>query len=126
MVYSLRTIHKQIQYQECKGGNKMIFIAYWELNNDFDPSELAGVAQTLISKKLWPVEGMKEIAWYVSTSDNWGITIVEAETEEQIVEMTGMWRIAKPGIFKLVKTTPAMEIVKIVPALMKLAKKIKG
>jgi len=103
----------------------MIFIAYWELNPDFDPSQLAGVAQTLISKKLWPVEGMKEIAWYVSTSDNWGITIVEADTEEQIVEMTGMWRIAKPGIFKLVKTTPAIEIVKIIPVLMKLAKKIK-
>ena len=29
----------------------MIFISYWELNNDFDPSELAGVAQTLIRKK---------------------------------------------------------------------------
>ena len=104
----------------------MIFISYWELNPDFDPSELAGVAQTLISKKLWPVEGMKEIAWYISTSDYWGITIVEAETEEQMVEMTGMWRIAKPGIFKFIKTTPAMEIVKMVPTLMKLAKKIKG
>jgi hypothetical protein len=104
----------------------MIFISYWELNPDFDPSELAGVAQTLISKKLWPVEGMKEIAWYVSTSDFWGITIVEAESEEQMVEMAAMWRIAKPGIFKLIKNTPAMEIVKIVPVLMKLAKKIKG
>jgi len=103
----------------------MIFITYWELNTDFDPSELAGVAQTLISKKLWPVEGTKEIAWYVSTSDYWGITIIEAETEEQLTEMIGMWRIAKPGIFKLVKSTPAMEIVKIVPVLMKLAKKIK-
>ena len=103
----------------------MIFISYWELNPDFDPSELAGVAQTLISKKLWPVEGMKEIAWYVSTSDFWGITIVEADTEEQMVEMAGMWRIAKPGIFKLIKTTPALEIIKTVPLLMKLAKKIK-
>ena len=42
-----------------------------------------------------------------------------------MVEMVGMWRIAKPGIFKLVKTTPAMEIVKIVPLLMKIAKRIK-
>ena len=103
----------------------MIFINYWELNPDFDPSDLAGVAQTLISKKLWPVEGTKEIAWYVSTSDYWGLTIIEAENEEQITEMIAMWRIAKPGIFKFIKTTPAMEIVKIVPVLMKLAKKIK-
>ncbi|MHA2269231.1 MAG: DUF3303 domain-containing protein, partial [Promethearchaeota archaeon] len=99
---------------------------YWELNPDFDPSELAGVAQTLISKKLWPVEGMKEIAWYVSTGDFWGITIVEADSEEQMVEMAAMWRIAKPGIFKSIKTTPALEIVKTVPLLMKLAQKIKG
>ena len=62
----------------------MIFITYWELNPDFDPSDLAGVAQTLISKKIWPVEGTKEIAWYVSVSDYWGITILEAETEEQL------------------------------------------
>ncbi|MFX0083843.1 MAG: DUF3303 family protein [Candidatus Hodarchaeota archaeon] len=100
-------------------------MAYWELNTDFDPSDLAGLAQSLISKKLWPVEGMKEIAWYVSTSDYWGITIVEADSEEQLIEMTGMWRIAKPGIFKLVKTTPAIEVVKVLPPLMKLAKKIK-
>ncbi len=104
----------------------MIFISYWELNPDFDPSELAGVAQSLISKKLWPVEGMKEIAWYVSTSDFWGITIMDAENEEQMIEMAAMWRIAKPGIFKSIKTTPALEIVKTVPLLMQLAKKIKG
>ncbi|MFX1328938.1 MAG: DUF3303 family protein [Promethearchaeota archaeon] len=104
----------------------MIFITYWELNPDFDPSELATVAQMIISKKLWPVEGTKEIAWYVSTSDYWGITIIEAETEEQLTEMTAMWRIAKPGIFKLVKSTSAMEIVKILPILTKLGNKIKG
>ncbi len=104
----------------------MIFITYWELNPDFDPSELAGVAQMIISKKLWPVAGTKEIAWYVSTSDYWGITIIEAETEEQLTEMIAMWRIAKPGIFKLVKSTSAMEVVKILPVLMKLAKQIKG
>jgi len=104
----------------------MIFISYWELNPDFDPSELAGVAQTLISKKLWPVEGMKEIAWYVSTSDFWGITIMDAENEEQMIEMGAMWRVAKPGIFKSMKTTPALEIVKTLPIIMKLAKKIKG
>ena len=125
MVYSFSTIQYPIQYQEYKGGYKMIFLAYWELNTDFDPSELAGLAQTLVSKKLWPVEGTKEIAWYVSTTDYWGITIIEAESEEQMTEVVGMWRIAKPGIFKLVKATPAMEVVKVVPILMKLAKKIK-
>ena len=104
----------------------MIFISYWELNDGFDPTELTEMAQSLINKKVWPVKDMKEIAWYVSTSDNWGITIVEADSEEQMVEMAAMWRIAKPGVFKLLKTTPAMELVKILPVIMKLGKRIKG
>ena len=29
----------------------MMFISYWEINPDFDPAELAEIAQELISKK---------------------------------------------------------------------------
>ncbi len=47
----------------------MIFISYWELNTDFDPSELSEMAQTILNKKLYPVEGTKTIARYISTSD---------------------------------------------------------
>ncbi|MFX1442688.1 MAG: hypothetical protein ACFFHV_04675 [Promethearchaeota archaeon] len=103
----------------------MIFITYWELNPDFDPAELAEIAQKIVSKKLWPVEGTKEIAWYVSNSDFWGVLILEADTEEQIIEAFAMWRLTKPGIFKFVKTTPASPVVKVIPPLMKLAKKLK-
>ena len=103
----------------------MIFIAYWELNTDFDPTELADVAQTILNKKLWPVEGTKVIAWYVSATDNWGVLIIEAENEEQMVRSIGMWRIAKPGIFNLIKTTPAVEITIILPMVMKMAKQMK-
>ena len=104
----------------------MLFMTYWELNPDFDPSELADMAQKIISKKLWPVEGTKEVGWYISTSDHWGVTIIEAENEEQLLKMASMWRIAKPGVFKFVKTTPAMELTKTLPITMKLAKQIKG
>ena len=103
----------------------MLFITYWELNPDFDPSDLGGVAQKLISKKLYPAEGVKEIGWYASVSDYWGVTIVEAETEEQMVNNAQMWRIAMPGIFKSIKTTPGIEIMKLLPILSKLAKQIK-
>lgn len=104
----------------------MLFMTYWELNEDFDPSELADMAQKILSKKLYPVEGTKEIAWYISASDYWGVTITEAENDEQLVKMANMWRIAKPGIFKVMKTTPAMEVAKTLPITMKLAKQIKG
>ena len=75
----------------------MLFISYWEINPDFDPSEFAENATNLISKKLYPTEGVKEIAFYVSVSDHWGITVEEADCEEALVRNTNMWRIAKPG-----------------------------
>ena len=104
----------------------MIFISYWELNPDFDPGELAEIAQELISKKLYPTEGVKEIAFYVSTSDYWGISIDESDSEEALARNINMWRISKPGFVKFVKTTPALEVAKILPVLVKLKKQIKG
>lgn len=98
----------------------MLFISYWELNTDFDPSELAGIAQELISKKLYPTEGVEQIGWYLSTSDYWGITISKADSEEAMLRNANMWRLVKPGIFKSIKTTPAMEAVTLIPALIKL------
>lgn len=90
-----------------------------------DPSEMAEVAQKLLSKKLYPVEGVKQIGWYISTSDMWGITIEEAENEEQLARGANMWRIAKPGFIKVMKTAPAMEATKILPVAMKLKKELK-
>jgi hypothetical protein len=104
----------------------MIFITYWELNPDFDPGDLAEIAQELISKKLYPTEGVNQIAFYVSASDYWGIGIDEADSAEAISRNINMWRIAKPGFIKYIKTTPATEVVKILPVLVKLKKQIKG
>ncbi|MFW9950880.1 MAG: DUF3303 domain-containing protein [Candidatus Thorarchaeota archaeon] len=104
----------------------MLFITYWELNPDFDPADLAEIAQTLMSKKLYPVEGVKQIGFYVSTSDFWGITIEEAQNEEQMAKGSMMWRLAKPGYIRVMKTTPAMDATKIIPLVMKLKKEIKG
>ena len=68
----------------------MIFITYWELNPDFDPSEMAEITQELMSKKLFPPEGIKQIAFYISTSDYWGITVDEAESEEALARSANM------------------------------------
>ncbi len=62
----------------------MLFITYWELNPDFDPSELAEIAEKLISKKHFPAEGVNQIGFFISTSDYWGVTIEEAYTVEQL------------------------------------------
>jgi len=103
----------------------MLFITYFELNPDMDPSEIGQVAQTLLTKGVFPPEGIKMLAWYVSTGDYWGITIAEAESEEAGLNATAMWRIAKPGIFKVYKTTPAMKAEEMIPILARLAKTIK-
>jgi uncharacterized protein with GYD domain len=107
-----------------KEEKEMLFITYWELNPDFDPSELADIAQTLMSKKLFPVEGVKQIGFYVSTSDYWGITIEEADNEEQLTKGSMIWRLAKPGYIKVMRTTPAMDVVKMLPLVMKLKKQM--
>lgn len=104
----------------------MMFISYWEINPDFDPAELAEIAQELISKKTYPAEGVKSHAFYISTSDYWGIGIDEADSEEALARNVNMWRIAKPGFIKSIKSTPAMEVVKVLPVLVKLKKQIKG
>jgi hypothetical protein len=104
----------------------MLFISYWELNEEFDPSELADMAQKILSKGLYPTEGVKQIGWYTSTGDFWGITISEADSEEQLVKDSNVWRMAKPGVFKSIKTSPAMELAKAIPILIKLKKQLEG
>ena len=102
----------------------MIVCMFFELNENFDPTELSDLAQTLISKGLYPAEGVKDIAWYITT-DYWGISISEVEDEKAIMNEINMWRTAKPGIFKSVRTAIGMQVQDILPLLMKLKKKIK-
>jgi hypothetical protein len=104
----------------------MLFISYWEINPDYDPSELTEIALDLMKKKLYPAEGINEIGFYMSLSDLWGITIEEADSEEALIRNTQMWRIAKPGMIKFIKSSPAMEVTKLLPIVMKLKKEMKG
>jgi hypothetical protein len=104
----------------------MLFISYWELNPDLDPTAIGEVAQELMSKKIYPVAGIKDIVFHVSPSDYWGISLTEAESEEALARSTNIWRIAKPGMIKLVKTSPGIEVAKALPILAKLKKDIKG
>ena len=104
----------------------MLFISYWEINPDYDPSELSEIALDLMKKKLYPAEGIKEIGFFMSLSDHWGSTLEEADSEEALIRNTQMWRISKPGMIKFIKSTPAMEVAKLLPIVVKLKKEIKG
>lgn len=85
---------------------------------------MAEIAQKLISKKFFPAEGVNHIGFYISTSDYWGITIEEAENEEQLAKRSNVWRLAKPGYIRVMKTTPTMDATKMIPLIMKLKKQL--
>lgn len=101
----------------------MIFISYWELNPDLDPSTIADAAQKLIEAKLYPLANSKQLAWYVSP-DYWGITISETDDENALLTDANMWRMAMPGIFKKIKTSVAQDSNKVIPLMLKLKRKI--
>ena len=46
----------------------MLFLSYWEMNENFTPKDVAKLAAELMEKDLWPVEGAKMLGWYI-TSD---------------------------------------------------------
>lgn len=78
----------------------------------------------MLSKKLYLAPGVKQLAWYL-TPGMWGISVAEAETAEDIANNINVWRIAKPGIFKSIKTELALEIVQLLPLVLKLSRKVK-
>lgn len=103
----------------------MRFITYFELNPEFDPSEMAQIGMDLMKKKLYPAKGVETLAWYM-TPGNWGISVSEAESVEAIMRNVHAWRIAKPGMFKFYKIEPAMETKELIPIGIQLAKDVKG
>jgi hypothetical protein len=104
----------------------VLFITYFELNPDLDPSEIAEITQKLISKGVYPPKGTKILSWYVSTGDYWGIMVSENESAEAAAIGTNAFRVVKPGIFKCVKSTLAMKAEDLIPVAMKIGKQIKG
>ena len=84
----------------------MLFLTYWELNENMPDPERQQVAQKLTSKGLFPPNGVKVIR-RDGTPDNWGILILEAEDAASAFRAIGLWRAAGAGFFKTTKTAPA-------------------
>jgi len=87
----------------------MLFLSYWELNENFTPKDIVELAAELMEKNLWPAEGTEILGFYVSTDvPIWGITIEEAESVESLLKGAVAWTNAKPGFFKVLRVSPAM------------------
>jgi len=97
----------------------MLFLSYWELNENITPKELAELAAELMEKNLWPVEGTEILGFYVTTDvPIWGITIEKAEDVETLLKGAAVWTNTKPGVFKVLKVSPAMTAEDAIPVIM--------
>jgi len=87
----------------------MLFLSYWELNENITPKDIVKLASELMEKGLWPPEGTEVLGFYTTTDvPIWGITIEEADSVESILKGAAAWTNAKPGIFKVLRVSPAM------------------
>ena len=92
----------------------MLFVTYWELNENRSTEENIQAAQKLTSSGMFPPENVTIIRWD-GTPDGWGVLIFEAESAADASDALGMWRAAGKGFFKLTKTAPAQPIEEAIP-----------
>ena len=92
----------------------MLFLAYWELNENMAEQERLQIAQKLTSAGLFPPKGVNIIRWD-GTPDAWGILLMEAENAADVYRAVEIWRIAGAGFFKSIKTSPALPIQEMIP-----------
>ena len=97
----------------------MLFVTYWELNENMASQDTLEAANKLTSSGLFPPQDVQILRWDV-TPDNWGILIVESDSAQAVNDALGMWRASVPGFFKVTKTSPAVPVQEGIPELGKL------
>ncbi len=101
----------------------MLFLTYWELNENMPPAERMAIAQKLTSSGLFPPKGVKILRWD-QTPDAWGILLMEADNAMDAALALDTWRMAGAGFFKQTKTAPAMPIAEALPHWAEAMKKV--
>lgn len=84
----------------------MLFVTYWELDENMSVEQRLEIAQKLTSSGLFPPKNVNIIRWD-KTPDGWGITICEAQNAVDVAQAFYMWRAAGAGFFNVTKTAPA-------------------
>lgn len=103
----------------------MLFLTYWELNENMPVPERLSIAQKLTSSGQFPPKGVKILRWD-ETPDAWGILLMEADNAMDAAMALDCWRIAGAGFFKQTKTAPAMPITESIPQWTEAIKAIGG
>lgn len=87
----------------------MLFLTYWELNENMSSQERLDIAGKLMAGGLFPPKGVKVLRWD-ETPDAWGILLFEADSESSAFTALSIWRAAGAGFFKMTKTAPVVPI----------------
>lgn len=87
----------------------MLFLTYWELNENMPEQQRMEIAQKLTSSGLFPPKGVKVLRWD-ETPDAWGILLLEGDNAMDVSMALATWRMAGAGFFKMTKTAPAYAI----------------
>ena len=103
---------------------KMMFLCYWELNENIPVLDHLKVGKLLKEAGLFPPHGT-EIIRFDITPDYWGVTTFTAESAEAAFAMIDLWRTAGTGFFKKVKISPAMPVSDVSALGVKLYKSVK-
>jgi hypothetical protein len=87
----------------------ILFLCYWELNENMPVMQHVGIAKMLTEAGLFPPEGV-EIIRFDKTPDNWGVTLFKANSAQAANSLITLWRVSAPGFFKMVKMSPAVPV----------------
>jgi Domain of unknown function (DUF3303) len=87
----------------------MLFLCYWELNENMSAVERLTIGQKLMSSGASPGKKVKMLRWD-ATPDLWGIALFEADSAADAQQFLDVWRIAGTGFFKSTRMAPAMPV----------------
>jgi hypothetical protein len=95
----------------------MLFVAFWTLNRDIEPSRIAKVSAKMLEEEKFPLEGTEIIQWLVCPGGK-GVTVFKAESEAQAFQSYTSWMEALPGMFTSYELLPALEAQDAIPLVM--------
>ena len=97
----------------------MLFITYWELNENVALQDTIQAAHKLTASGIFPPANVQILRWDI-TPDNWGILLVESDSAQTVADALSLWRAALPGFFKMTRTSPSVPVQDAIPATGKL------
>ena len=101
----------------------MLFLIYWEFNEDMSVEDRIEISRKLTEEGLFPPEDAEVLRWD-GTPDGWGIAVVEADDFKSVNTALNLWRSSGTPVFEETKTAPAAPVEEIIPQLAALLERL--